>query len=58
MLTSIEERTGIEIKSTAGDPVWLPADGFLDKPVSPDMLLAEIRRLLQDSRAEVFPGQQ
>jgi len=58
MLTSIEERTGIEIKSTAGDPVWLPVDGFLDKPVSPDVLLAEIRRLLQSPQAEVLPRRQ
>ena len=47
MLTSIEEKTGIEVKSAAGDPVWLPVDAFLDKPVSPDVLLAEVRKLLQ-----------
>ncbi len=46
MLTSIEEKTGIEVKSSAGDPVWLPVEAFLDKPVSPDMLLAEVKRLL------------
>ncbi len=49
MLTAVEERTGIEVKSTAGDPVWLPVDAFLDKPVAPDVLLAEVRRLLQSS---------
>jgi CheY-like chemotaxis protein len=47
MLTSIEEMTGIEVKSSAGDPVWLPVDGFLDKPVQPDTLLTEVRKLLQ-----------
>lgn len=46
MLTSIEEKTGIEFKSSAGDPTWLPVDGFLDKPVEPDVLLAEIGKLL------------
>jgi len=46
MLTSIQEKTGIEMKSSAGDPVWLPVDAFLDKPVSPDALLAEVRKLL------------
>jgi len=47
MLTSIEEKTGFEVKSAAGDPVWLPVDAFLDKPISPDVLLAEVRGLLQ-----------
>lgn len=46
MLTSIEEKTGIGFKSSAGDPTWLPVDGFLDKPVEPDVLLAEIGKLL------------
>lgn len=46
MMTSIEEKTGIEFQSTAGDPVWLPVDGFLDKPTPPDQLLAEVKRLL------------
>jgi CheY-like chemotaxis protein len=46
MLTSIEETTGIEVKSSAGDPVWLPVDAFLDKPVSPAALLAEVKKLL------------
>ncbi len=51
MLTSIEETTGMELKSSAGDPVWLPVDRFLDKPVAPDTLLAEVKKLLQDSQA-------
>ena len=46
MFTSIEDKTGIEFKSTAGDPRWLPVDGFLDKPVEPDVLLAEVKKLL------------
>lgn len=46
MLTSIEDKTGIEFKSTAGDPRWLPVDGFLDKPVEPEVLLAEVKKLL------------
>ena len=46
MLTSIEERTGVEVKSSAGDPTWLPVDGFLEKPVEPEVLLAEIGKLL------------
>ncbi len=51
MLTSIEELTGIEVKSSAGDPVWLPVEAFLDKPVPPDMLVATVRHLLQEPKA-------
>ncbi len=46
MLTGVEERSGIEFKSSAGDPTWCPVDGFLDKPVESDILLAEVRKLL------------
>jgi DNA-binding response OmpR family regulator len=51
MLTSIEEFTGIDVKSSAGDPVWLPVEAFLDKSVSSDTLLATVRNLLQGSKA-------
>jgi len=51
MLTSIEELTGVEVKSSAGDPVWLPVDAFLDKPVLPDALLATVRNLLEGPKA-------
>jgi len=46
MLTGVTDKTGIEFKSTAGDPAWLPVDGFLDKPVQPDVLLQEVDKLL------------
>ena len=46
MLTGVEEKTGIEFKSTAGDPTWCPVDGFLNKPVESDILLAEVRKIL------------
>jgi CheY-like chemotaxis protein len=46
MLTAVKERTGLAFKSTAGDPVWLPVDGFLDKPVEPEVLLAEVEKLM------------
>jgi two-component system alkaline phosphatase synthesis response regulator PhoP len=51
MLTSIEEITGIELRSSAGDPVWLPVDRFLDKPVAPDTLLGEVEKLLHGTKA-------
>jgi len=47
MLTSVKSKTGIDFKSTAGDPVWCPVDSFLDKPVEFNILLAEVRKLLQ-----------
>ncbi|MHC4394259.1 MAG: response regulator [Planctomycetota bacterium] len=46
MLTGVKDKTGIEFKSTAGDPTWCPVDGFLDKPVESETLLAEVRKLL------------
>lgn len=48
MLTAVENRTGIGFKSTAGDPTWLPVDVFLDKPIEPDVLLAEVTKLLSN----------
>jgi CheY-like chemotaxis protein len=48
MLTAVENRTGIDFKSTAGDAAWLPSDVFLDKPVKPDVLLSEVKKLLSN----------
>ena len=47
MLTGVKNVTGVDFKQMVGDPTWCPADGFLDKPVEPDILLAEVRKLLQ-----------
>ncbi len=46
MLTGVEDKTGLEFKSAAGDPDWLPVNGFLDKPVEPETLIAEVKKLL------------
>ena len=46
MLTGVEGKTGIEFKSEAGDPDWLPVDGFLNKPVDANTLLDEVRKTL------------
>ena len=46
MLTGVKDKSGIDFKSTAGDPTWLPVDGFLDKPVDAEVLLAEVEKLL------------
>jgi CheY-like chemotaxis protein len=48
MLTAVESKTGIDFKSTAGDPLWLPVDAFLNKPVEPQVLLAEVKILLSN----------
>ena len=46
MLTGVESKTGIEFKSSAGDPDWLPVEGFLDKSEEPQLLIEEVRKLL------------
>ena len=46
MLTGVKDKTGIDFKPAAGDPTWCPVDGFLDKPVEPEILLAEVEKLL------------
>ena len=46
MLTGVKDKTGIDFKATAGDATWCPVDGFLEKPVMPDVLLAEVEKLL------------
>jgi DNA-binding response OmpR family regulator len=46
MLTGVKDKTGIDFKSSAGDPTWLPVDGFLDKPVESETLLAEVEKIL------------
>ena len=45
MLTGVKDKSGIDFKSTAGDPTWLPVDGFLDKPVDAEVLIAEVEKL-------------
>ena len=46
MLTGIREKTGIDFKSSVGDPTWLPVDAFLEKPTEPDVLFSQVERLL------------
>ena len=52
MLTGVKDKTGIDFKATAGDPTWCPVDGFLDKPVEPDTLLAEVEKLLSQKASD------
>ncbi len=46
MLTGVEDKTGIDFKSEAGNSEWLPVDNFLDKPVEPQVLLDEVKKIL------------
>jgi CheY-like chemotaxis protein len=46
MLTSVDAITGLNLKEMAKDPKWLPVDAYLEKPVQPQKLIAEIKRLL------------
>lgn len=46
MLTGVREKTGIDVKSSAGDPTWLPVDAFLEKPAEPSVLFAQVEKLL------------
>ncbi len=46
MLTGISEITGVNFSAAAAEPEWLPADEYLDKPVSPEELIETIENLL------------
>ena len=46
MFTAIKEETGTDFKPEAGDPTWLPVEGFLDKTSDPEVLLGEVEKLL------------
>lgn len=46
MLTSVDAITGLNLKEMAKDPKWLPVEAYMEKPVQPQQLLGEIKRLL------------
>jgi CheY-like chemotaxis protein len=52
MLTGIKKETGIGFDDVAGDPTWCPVEGFLNKPVEPQILLEEVEKLLSEKAAE------
>jgi len=43
MMTGVDKEKGVDFKSSAGDD-WLPVNGYLEKPVQPHMLIAEVRK--------------
>lgn len=46
MLTGIKEKTTFDFRPKADGPDWCSVDAYLDKPVEPDVLLAEVEKLL------------
>jgi CheY-like chemotaxis protein len=51
MMTGVKEQTGLDFKSSAGDPTWCPVEGFLDKPVVPEILITEVEKLLSEKES-------
>ena len=46
MLTSVDEVTNIDFKSSAGDAEWLPVNDYLTKPIEPKVLVSKCEALL------------
>ncbi len=46
MLTGVKEKTIFDFRPKDGGPDWCSVDAYLDKPVPPEILLAEVDRLL------------
>ncbi|MEK6733196.1 MAG: response regulator [Candidatus Omnitrophota bacterium] len=46
MLTAIKEKTGLGFEKEAGDPDWLPVDGYCEKPLKPNELISKVEALL------------
>lgn len=46
MMTNIDTQSNLDFKSEAGDPMWLPVDDYMVKPVEPKALLAKVEKLL------------
>ena len=49
MISAAKEKIGIDFKPAAGDEDWLPVEDFLDKPVTPEVLLEKVSGLLRES---------
>lgn len=46
MLTSVQEKTGIDFSSGVGDPTWMPVDSFVEKTAETSVLISEVKKLL------------
>lgn len=45
MLTAVKEKTGFTFSSQAGDTMWLPVEEYVEKPISPQALIAKVKKL-------------
>jgi CheY-like chemotaxis protein len=46
LYTGIDSSTGVNFKSAMGNTNQIKADGYLEKPATPQIFLAEVERLL------------
>jgi len=46
MLTGVRRKTGFDLRPRNGGPDWCSVDAYLDKPVAPEVLIAEVEKLL------------
>jgi len=46
MLTGIKDKIHIDFQPKEGGPEWYMVDTYMEKPVAPDVLLAEVEKLL------------
>ncbi|MHC4397224.1 MAG: response regulator [Planctomycetota bacterium] len=46
MLTGVREKTGMDFSPKPGGPDWCSVEAYLEKPIEPDILLAEVEKLL------------
>ena len=52
MLTGMREATGFQpIKDDPRDPVFLPVDVYLEKPVQPEVLLQKLEQMLSGGKS-------
>jgi len=47
IVTAAKEKFRIDFKPDTGNQDWLPVEGYLDKPVEPNVLLEKVATLLQ-----------
>lgn len=52
MLTAIKDRIGLGFEKEAGEPDWLPVDGYCEKPLEPDELISKVENLLRKRGGE------